>query len=133
VVAVADPQTGRTRPISPVPFKRSAANAVAVSPDGREVAYTIGSLEGNSVLRRAYGERRRKERSWVLDCLGTPGRERIVGSPLGDVIEARAGNDVIDVRGGGTDTVHCGPGREVVYADRGDHIARDCERVSRRR
>jgi len=33
---------------------------------------------------------------------------------------------------GGVDRVDCGPGRDVVSADLGDHVANDCEVVDRR-
>jgi hypothetical protein len=54
-------------------------------------------------------------------------------SALPEPIRADAGNDIVDVRGGGIDTVSCGPGRDTAYADRRDRVARDCERVIRRR
>ena len=132
-VALVDPATGHARPLSPVPFKRYGTGAVAVSPDGREVVYSIASVEGE----RMFGMRvvtvdGTGDRS-LLDCLGTGAPERIVGSRLADVVRAEAGNDVIDVWGGGVDTVFCGPGRDTVHADRRDRIARDCERVIRQR
>jgi hypothetical protein len=40
--------------------------------------------------------------------------------------------DRIDVVGGGVQTVKCSAGRDIVTADQNDHIARDCEVVSRR-
>jgi Ca2+-binding RTX toxin-like protein len=58
--------------------------------------------------------------------------DRITGSLLSDFIDAARGNDVIDVRGGGKDTVNCGPGRDLVRANRGDRIGHSCERVIRR-
>jgi hypothetical protein len=33
---------------------------------------------------------------------------------------------------GARDRIACGDGRDLVYADRADHIARDCELVRRR-
>jgi hypothetical protein len=48
---------------------------------------------------------------------------------------AGPGSDVVRAKDGARDTITCGAGRDLVYADRADHIARDCERVrgSRRR
>jgi hypothetical protein len=88
---------------------------------------------------------------------GGPGPQRIDAGPgddfinggLGDgTIRAGSGNDTIRLRGSGTntvsgeagdDTIHvngkavgrvrCGAGRDTVYANRGDAVARDCERV----
>jgi hypothetical protein len=40
-------------------------------------------------------------------------------------------DDMIRVNRGGRDRVTCGRGREIVYADRRDRVARDCERVTR--
>ncbi|MFL6061916.1 MAG: hypothetical protein ACJ72E_11845 [Marmoricola sp.] len=44
-----------------------------------------------------------------------------------------AGNDVIfardRVKG---EAISCGPGKDVVHADRGDKVARDCEKVLHR-
>jgi hypothetical protein len=53
------------------------------------------------------------------------------GTPHADVLHGSALNDVIRVNGGGRDRVTCARGSDVVYADRRDRIARDCERVTR--
>jgi Ca2+-binding RTX toxin-like protein len=44
-------------------------------------------------------------------------------------VDAGAGNDTIYARGAARAIIHCGPGRDVANADRGDEVARDCERV----
>jgi hypothetical protein len=73
--------------------------------DGLAGNDTIEGLGGNDVLR------------------GGPGRDRILGG---------AGNDSIAVNGdGASDTVSCGPGTDIVNADLGDTVARDCEVTSR--
>lgn len=66
-------------------------------------------------------------------CLvaGTARADVIEGTPLwGDVIAAGAGNDRVHANDRHTDRVDCGPGRDVVWADRTDHLAR-CEIVHR--
>jgi N-acetylglucosamine-6-sulfatase len=63
---------------------------------------------------------------------GTRRDDRIRGTRLPDWICAGGGDDVIRVRGGGRDVVKCGPGRDVVHADRTDRL-RGCEGVSLRR
>ena len=55
----------------------------------------------------------------------------IEGTPReGDVISAGAGNDAVHANDGHTDRVDCGPGRDVVWADRTDRLTR-CEVVHR--
>ena len=62
---------------------------------------------------------------------GTPGADVIEGTPRGgDVIVAGSGNDIVHAHDGHADRVDCGPGRDVVWADRGDRLAR-CEIVHR--
>jgi hypothetical protein len=72
--------------------------------------------------------------------LGTPRAERLVGTARGDLLVGRGGADTIAARGGddriaaegdgARDRVACGPGRDVVTADRTDVVAADCEVVS---
>lgn len=56
---------------------------------------------------------------------GTPGNDVIEGTGL---IVAGKGNDFIHARNGHRDTVDCGPGRDTVWADRGDTL-HGCEIV----
>jgi Ca2+-binding RTX toxin-like protein len=68
---------------------------------------------------------------------GGPGRDTInadAGSGACTFLVCRvgAGNDRINVRDGERDSVICGPGRDVVIADRKDVVAEDCEVVKRR-
>ena len=63
---------------------------------------------------------------------GNSGNDRLEGSSGRDRISGGAGRDRIDVRDGrGGDRIACGLGRDSVVADRGDRVARDCERVRR--
>lgn len=63
--------------------------------------------------------------------LGGAGNDRLTGGPGLDRLIGGSGEDRLDLRDGrGGDRASCGLGRrDVVYADRGDRIARDCERV----
>lgn len=61
-----------------------------------------------------------------------PGNDRIDGRAGPDLIVAGAGNDRIAAGDGTRDRIVCGPGRDVVSADRRDLVASDCESVSRR-
>jgi Ca2+-binding RTX toxin-like protein len=68
---------------------------------------------------------------------GGPGRDDInadasAGACTFLVCRVGSGNDRVDVRDGERDSVKCGPGRDVVLADRKDRIAEDCEVVRRR-
>lgn len=66
--------------------------------------------------------------------LGNGGNDTIKGGPGRDKISGGNGRDVIDVRDrsakfpdGEPDRVVCGSGRDVVYRDANDVLARDCE------
>jgi hypothetical protein len=62
--------------------------------------------------------------------LGGAGNDRLTGGTGRDRLVGGSGDDRLDLRDGrGGDRASCGLGRDVVYADRGDRIARDCERV----
>jgi len=72
---------------------------------------------------------------------GGPGNDRLLGGSGNDRLDGGAGRDVIDggpgrdttlARDGVADTIRCGAGRDTVFADRRDKVARDCERVHRR-
>ena len=58
---------------------------------------------------------------------GGPGDDRIYGGSGSDVLWGDAGNDTIWSRDRSRDVVHCGTGRDTVYADRHDVVAPDCE------
>lgn len=60
---------------------------------------------------------------------GDAGNDDLVGGKGRDKISGGAGNDRIDAKDGVRDTVKCGAGKDVVYADRRDVVAKDCERV----
>ena len=80
---------------------------------------------------------------------GTPGRDvlrglggadRLYGLGGNDVLFAGrgrdwlfagSGSDVVHASDGVRDTIACGAGRDLVYADRADQIARDCELIRR--
>jgi hypothetical protein len=67
--------------------------------------------------------------------VGSPDGDRIKGTRGDDAIRSRGGADKVDLRKGGADALDCGPGRDTVLlkrSDRGNKIARDCERIRRR-
>jgi Ca2+-binding RTX toxin-like protein len=81
--------------------------------------------------------------------VGNARANRLVGTPRNDMLNGRGGNDVLIGLGGndtliggpGNDTIYardgkrdvidCGTGKDVVYADRYDKVAANCEVVHR--
>ncbi|MDP1849331.1 MAG: calcium-binding protein [Solirubrobacteraceae bacterium] len=89
---------------------------------GRKGNDTIWGDAGND---RITGDRGRDR------ILGGAGNDTIYGNYDSDTIDGGTGNDRINVVHGGTDTVVCGRGKDVVFADPRDKIAKDCESVRR--
>jgi hypothetical protein len=72
--------------------------------------------------------------------VGTSRADVLRGTARADFLDGRGGRDRVLARGGDDrvraqdgvrDTIACGPGRDLVNADRADTIARDCEVVVR--
>jgi hypothetical protein len=99
-------------------------------PTGR-VAYTTGDHAGDTFGIRLVGVDGTRDRP-PERCTGTTRADPIDGSPLADEIAGGGGDDTIRSRRGGIDVVSCGRGRDIVHADKRDHVARECERVIRR-
>jgi alpha-beta hydrolase superfamily lysophospholipase len=57
---------------------------------------------------------------------GGPGNDRLSGQAGRDVLGGGSGADRILARGGGRDRIKCGPGADVVRADRRDHLGKGC-------
>ena len=64
---------------------------------------------------------------------GGSGGDRITGNSGADRIAGGSGKDRISSRDNSRDRVNCGSARDTVLADRKDVVARNCERVIRRR
>ena len=58
---------------------------------------------------------------------GQAGDDRLTGGLGRDRIDGGVGNDQIFARDGERDVIVCGPGRDVVHADRVDKVGKDCE------
>lgn len=91
-------------------------------------ADVIDGRGGDDAIEGWYGDDR---------ITGGAGRDRInadasAGACTFLVCRIGAGNDRVHVRDGARDSVICGPGRDVVVADRKDVVAEDCEVVRRR-
>jgi Ca2+-binding RTX toxin-like protein len=89
---------------------------------GRKGNDTIWGDAGND---RITGDRGRDR------IFGGAGDDRIYGNYDPDQIDGGPGNDRINVVHGGIDSVVCGPGKDVVFADSGDRVAGDCEDIRR--
>ncbi|HEY7147896.1 MAG TPA: hypothetical protein VH420_00475 [Gaiellaceae bacterium] len=63
---------------------------------------------------------------------GGSGNDQLRGGAGKDLTVGGPGRDTIFARDGFRDRITCGRGRDVVFADRLDRVARDCERVRRR-
>jgi Ca2+-binding RTX toxin-like protein len=71
----------------------------------------------------------------TVTLTGGTGNDLFYGHAGAVTVNGGSGFDVIDVRGGvdtDADTVTCGSGLDVVWADSGDTVARDCEIVLHR-
>ena len=62
---------------------------------------------------------------------GGAGNDTLIGGAGADSFFGGPGNDTVRARDGKKDTIACGTGRDVVYADRIDRVVRDCETVHR--
>ncbi|MCW2973072.1 MAG: calcium-binding protein [Thermoleophilia bacterium] len=62
---------------------------------------------------------------------GGPGNDAINGGAGKDKVSGGAGNDKIVANDKTVDVVACGPGKDAVVADKGDKVAKDCEKVTR--
>jgi Ca2+-binding RTX toxin-like protein len=102
--------------------------------------FSDGTLDGGDGADRIVGN----GRAWLTggagaDILVTQGdgenvdggaaADRITSVNGGSTITAGAGNDQINAAdgSGSPDTISCGPGHDVVWADAGDTVAADCE------
>ena len=56
----------------------------------------------------------------------------LIGGPGLDILRGGSGNDTVRAQDGQRDTIDCGIGRDIVYADRADRVAKNCERIHRR-
>jgi Ca2+-binding RTX toxin-like protein len=62
---------------------------------------------------------------------GGSGNDEVFGNLDPDTISGGPGDDRINVVRGDVDSVRCGPGHDVVFADPADSVAGDCEDVRR--
>ena len=92
---------------------------------------TLRGLAGNDRLLAGSGNDRLyggpgHDRLW-----GGAGNDLLYGGTGSDFLDAGPGNDTVHTRDRSVDTIRCGRGRDTVFADRKDRVARDCETVRR--
>jgi hypothetical protein len=108
-------------------FPKAGTERVQATGDG-DIPSNVATVCVRSDLGRCPAHRGRK-------IFGSPGADRIATTAGPDAVKAGAGADRISLRRGGADRVACGPGRDVVIADRGDRddeIGASCEKVLRK-
>ena len=101
------------------PRAQSPQRTTRTGTAGRDV---LRGTPGRDVLRGLGGADRLYGFGGDDVLLGGRGRDRLFGG---------SGSDVLRAADGARDTITCGAGRDRVYADRVDRIARDCELVRR--
>ena len=77
---------------------------------GLEVEDASGGAGNDTIVGNDLGDR----------LHGGPGDDSIAGGAGEDRLEGEEGNDTIDARDGRFDSIDCGPGSDVVFADPGD-------------
>jgi Ca2+-binding RTX toxin-like protein len=123
------PPTPKPKPTKGV---TKTGNARANTLLGTARSDTLRGLGGNDVLRGYGGSDLLLGGAGNDKLYGGAGNDQILGGPGKDLIYGDAGNDTISARDGAHDTIHCGTGRDTVYADKLDTVSRDCEVVRRR-
>ncbi|WP_183408195.1 Ig-like domain-containing protein [Nocardioides pocheonensis] len=115
-----------------------AGNDTAHGQDGNDALYGDA---GPCVTGKASTSRMTAAVSGNDRIFGDAGNDRLFGGPGADFLKGGSGKDTY-VGGPGNDIIrardhvrgeriNCGAGRDTVYADKGDVVARNCERVHR--
>lgn len=122
-----------------------AGGGAMTGPDGR--ATVVFDKPGRRAVRGVRGDdiptearricvweetRSECDRVRVARLVGTPRADLLRGDGRPEVIVGGRGPDRIVARDGTQDAVRCGRGRDRVWADLLDRVARNCERVKRR-
>ena len=109
----------------------STANPPADDISGTAKADHLSGTGGADVIKAGRGN------DWVNGGAGNDtiyggtGNDILYGGPGADLIYGGTGNDTIHAADGVKDTIDCGLGHDVVYADRHDKVAKNCENVHR--
>ncbi|HST15748.1 MAG TPA: S8 family serine peptidase [Gaiellaceae bacterium] len=101
---------------------RLTGTAYADVLNGRGGNDVLSGLGGNDTLNGGTGKDR---------LLGGAGNDVLIPGPGADTVFGGAGNDVVRARDKTVDTIDCGTGRDTVYADKHDKVAKNCEIIHR--
>jgi hypothetical protein len=101
---------------------RLTGTAYADVLNGRGGNDVLSGLGGNDTLNGGPGKDR---------LLGGAGNDHLNPGTGADTLFGGPGNDVVRARDKTVDSIDCGTGRDTVYADRHDKVARNCEIVHR--
>jgi hypothetical protein len=110
-------------PRTPSGSTRKTGTARADKLTGTTRNDVLRGLGGNDTLRGGKGNDRLE---------GGAGNDVLDGGRGLDVLLGGAGKDTLKSRDGQRDRVDCGPGRDLVLADRRDTVAKSCEVVKRK-
>ena len=90
----------------------------------------FGNAAGDDRVRAASGADNIQGGQGNDELDGGDGDDRINGGPGLDTIDGNTGWDAIISRDREVDRIRCGPGRDIVWADDIDVVARDCEDIA---
>ncbi len=112
----------RTAPVTVTLDDRANDGAAGEGDDvGFSVEDVIGGAGGDSISGSSEPNR----------LYGGGGNDVLASLGGSDTLDAGPGNDTLRARDGAVTTISCGPGLDTVAADSEDHVAADCERVTR--
>jgi Tol biopolymer transport system component len=123
--------TGPAPPPKPAALRRINGTAKANHLTGTAKADLIEAGGGNDWVNGGAGNDQIYGGSGNDTLYGGPGNDLLNGGPGLDKIFGGPGNDTIRAADGVKDTIDCGTGRDVVYADKHDKVAKNCEVVHR--
>ena len=92
----------------------------------------LNGLAGNDLLKGGAGNDKLNGGAGNDTLYGGSGNDVITGGPGSDRVFGGPGNDTIYARDRVKDAIDCGGGRDTVFADKKDGVARNCEVVRRR-
>jgi CSLREA domain-containing protein len=116
----------------PVPGNNSAATTATVPGSGPTVAKCSNVIKGNAKANRlkgSAGSDKISGKGGRDKLLGRGGDDCLIGGKGRDKHSGGAGADTIRAKDKTRDIIRCGAGRDVVFADKVDRVAKDCERV----
>ena len=115
----------------PVPGNNSTATSAAVS-GGPSITKCSNVIKGNAKANRLKGTAGGDKiagKGGADKLIGRGGDDCLIGGKGRDKHSGGSGADTIRAKDKTRDIIRCGAGRDVVFADKVDRVAKDCERV----